>query len=825
MTRILRYVLSLPGDGNVIFSLAALVASGEVLDSSIMTKSNNIIDITNKNMEDSDQEDDEREESHSLNNNTSPHNPTPMLPHIQNSLSAKKKNGPLQRSDLQTVPKLNRLFSTHISMICRDALNSLRLTRNDHLTGSLNDNKKKAMITLAKKVGEGPLLLSLGKIILLPLQEINYHDCNDYISLIFHLTIRCSTTKARDAATSPLLSKLAFYPGLLESIWKHIQSYLHNKRAIRNAQSIYSYMTVFCDLFAHRLLAVDDDEFLANYSKQHQQIFMDEGMNYKFKPNVDDLKRIYAVDVVSELRDMLYDLYWANPVLMDDFLFNESEASPASKHSKPYFLPIERYTRVRLMLSGSKLWNSLYERWCRLTVRSDVKTFCEESNWWFSHVMASVKDDDAAVINPSNDDDQDIMQEDSADEMEVDGGAPTNHLSPTTADDENDAMASSFRDPKMARVLTSIPQAVPFDRRARLFTSLLEADKATSQDEASIIASTIQNMQDFDNITSMGDILTRTGARHLLKIRRDNLYDDAMEGMNNMVGKHLRRKVQVTFINQHGAVEAGIDGGGVFREFLDDLIHVAFHYPKDEGDGPIIQQDTHEGCVNNYLEDFQNETSNHSSDQMQYSPKNFFVPCDTQTLKVNTAASLSALVPNLPTHYEFLGRILGKAVYESHLVETQFCIPFLNRLLGKHNTLDDLRGVDEELHKNLCRLQHLSSEDLKMTGLTFEVVCDGKTKELLKNGSKIPVLKENVVKYVHLYSNHRLNIEGAERTRSFLKGFHDLIPPAWVRLFSANEVQKLIGGDDSVNGIDVTGLKKVMQYSGGYHPSQPIMQW
>jgi ubiquitin-protein ligase E3 C len=74
-------------------------------------------------------------------------------------------------------------------------------------------------------------------------------------------------------------------------------------------------------------------------------------------------------------------------------------------------------------------------------------------------------------------------------------------------------------------------------------------------------------------------------------------------------------------------------------------------------------------------------------------------------------------------------------------------------------------------------------------------------------------------------AHRRLNIESYPQTQAFLRGFRDLIPAAWVRLFSPYELQKVISGDDSVKGVDIDGLKSTMQYSGGFHPSQDIIKW
>jgi ubiquitin-protein ligase E3 C len=271
------------------------------------------------------------------------------------------------------------------------------------------------------------------------------------------------------------------------------------------------------------------------------------------------------------------------------------------------------------------------------------------------------------------------------------------------------------------------------------------------------------------------------------------MYDDSMEQLNKL-GSRLKQKIQVTFINQHGTQEAGIDGGGVFKEFLDDLIKDAF--------------------VGDLTKPANSDT-----------PRLFSVT-PLQTLTVNPDMTQD---PNLLPHYEFLGRVLGKAVYESILVEPQFCLPFLNKLLGKPNSLEDLKNFDAEYHKNLTKLRSMNEDEISGLGLAFELnigVGDkARAVELMPGGRTMAVTKDNLSQYVHLVAHYLLNVQGAPQTRAFLRGFRDLIPASWVRLFSSYELQKLIGGDDSVRGIDVTSLKQSMQYSAGYHPTQPIIEW
>jgi ubiquitin-protein ligase E3 C len=360
---------------------------------------------------------------------------------------------------------------------------------------------------------------------------------------------------------------------------------------------------------------------------------------------------------------------------------------------------------------------------------------------------------------------------------------------------EEAILAGAFRDPKLARVLTACPQVVPFNQRVQMFHSLVEGDKLTTQDDAAAQQSMLRHM------LLHGDEPFRH--RIHVRVRRDDLFTDSLRQLNTY-GKKLREKVQVTMINKHGTEESGIDGGGVFKEFLDDLIRESFFQNTADGSG-------------------------------------LFAVSPLETLYVNPSAISSigqGISADLLLQYEFLGRVLGKAVYESILVEPQFSLAFLNLILGKQNSLDDLKLFDPELSRHLSSLRKMDEEVLASLGLTFEVTSAYTTRghsvistagtssvPLLPQGESIPVTKSNVIQYVHLVAHHKLNVEGSVQTKAFLRGFRDLIPAPWVRLFSALELQKLISGDDAVRGIDVEDMKRSMLYAGGYHPSQQIIIW
>lgn len=371
---------------------------------------------------------------------------------------------------------------------------------------------------------------------------------------------------------------------------------------------------------------------------------------------------------------------------------------------------------------------------------------------------------------------------------------------------------------EIARVLTYIPQAMPFSRRVNLFNSLLESDKLRTQDETTSFMQMARAMMDGEE--------AENSAREQVTIRRDALYSDSKARLNQL-GKRLRKKVQVTFVNKHGQQEAGIDGGGVFKEFLDDLITDAFLPHAGREDDQADSEEDAGGDDDESLDEdlglfgppVARSVALMSVAHRSVIHRDFFEVTPLQTLKVNTATDGNMAILS---DYEFLGRVLGKAIYESILVEPQFCLPFLNKLLGKQNSLDDLKNIDPEYYKNLKSLRHMTSKEINDLGLTFELH-DGS--ELMPGGSAIPVTKVNVIQYIHLVSHQKMNVQGRTQTAAFLRGFRDIIPAQWVRLFSAYELQKLISGDDAVKGIDVKGMMSATRYSGGLHPSQPIVQW
>jgi ubiquitin-protein ligase E3 C len=109
-------------------------------------------------------------------------------------------------------------------------------------------------------------------------------------------------------------------------------------------------------------------------------------------------------------------------------------------------------------------------------------------------------------------------------------------------------------------ILKEIPFVVPFNKRFEVLQGLLTAEKIRNQDDGSG-----GFMQGFP-----------TGSQVTVTVRRTHLYEDAFEKLSLDNEPNLRLRLRVQMINQQGLEEAGIDGGGIFREFLSELIKTAF---------------------------------------------------------------------------------------------------------------------------------------------------------------------------------------------------------------------------------------------------------
>lgn len=155
-----------------------------------------------------------------------------------------------------------------------------------------------------------------------------------------------------------------------------------------------------------------------------------------------------------------------------------------------------------------------------------------------------------------------------------------------------------------------------------------------------------------------------------------------------------------------------MDGGGITKEFLIRVINQAF----DPKLGFFI------------------ETAEHSM-----IPNPYYFPDDI--LK-----------------YQFIGKMVGKAIYEGVLIEPILSRVFINKILHRKNNVNELRYYDKTIYESMMKMKKESVAGMGITFSVEEVIYGtAKTIELKPNGANIDVDDGNKEEFILLYSDLKLN--------------------------------------------------------------------
>lgn len=83
------------------------------------------------------------------------------------------------------------------------------------------------------------------------------------------------------------------------------------------------------------------------------------------------------------------------------------------------------------------------------------------------------------------------------------------------------------------------------------------------------------------------------------------------------------------------------------------------------------------------------------------------------------------------------------------------------------------------------------------------------TRELKEGGATIPVTEDNKLEYVRLVCQMKMTHAISQQIRSFLEGFHEIIPKRLISIFDEQELELLISG---LPTVDVDDLKANTEY-------------
>ncbi|QCE00747.1 E3 ubiquitin-protein ligase HUWE1 [Vigna unguiculata] len=183
------------------------------------------------------------------------------------------------------------------------------------------------------------------------------------------------------------------------------------------------------------------------------------------------------------------------------------------------------------------------------------------------------------------------------------------------------------------------------------------------------------------------------------------------------------------------------------------------------------------------------------------------------------------------SYFKFVGRVVGKALFDGQLLDVHFTRSFYKHILGVKVTYHDIEAIDPDYFKNLKWMLEASAF-IDVLDLTFSIDADEEKLilyertevtdyELIPGGRNIKVTEENKHQYVDLVAEHRLTTAIRPQINSFLEGFNELIPRELISIFNDKELELLISG---LPDIDLDDLRANTEYS-GYSAASPVIQW
>ncbi|KAG0297593.1 hypothetical protein BGZ96_005696 [Linnemannia gamsii] len=262
-----------------------------------------------------------------------------------------------------------------------------------------------------------------------------------------------------------------------------------------------------------------------------------------------------------------------------------------------------------------------------------------------------------------------------------------------------------------------------------------------------------------------------------MNVRREMVFIDSFTQLQSRSGEDIKySKLNVHF---HG--EEGVDAGGVTREWFQVLARQMFN-----PDYAMFK------------------TS--AADKLTYQP--------------NRASWVN---PDHLLFFKFIGRVIGKAIYDGRLLDAYFTRSFYKHILGRPVDYRDVEAVDPEYYKSLVWM--LDNDITDIVEETFSVETDDfgtmKTVDLKPNGRNIPVTEENKHEYVKYITEQKLTLAIKDQIHSFLQGFHEIIPAHLISIFNEQELELLISG---LPDIDVDEWKNNTEYQ-NYSPASPQIQY
>uniref|UniRef100_A0A669QEJ1 HECT-type E3 ubiquitin transferase n=1 Tax=Phasianus colchicus TaxID=9054 RepID=A0A669QEJ1_PHACC len=311
----------------------------------------------------------------------------------------------------------------------------------------------------------------------------------------------------------------------------------------------------------------------------------------------------------------------------------------------------------------------------------------------------------------------------------------------------------------------------PFIFDAQAKTKMLQTD-AELQMQVAINGANLQNVF---MLLTLEPLLARSPFL-VLHVRRSNLVGDALRELSIHSDIDLKKPLKVIFDG-----EEAVDAGGVTKEFFLLLLKELLN--------PIYGMFTY------------------------YPESNLLWFSDTCFVEHNW--------------FHLIGIICGLAIYNFTVVDLHFPLALYKKLLNVKPCLEDLKELSPTEGRSLQQLLDYPGEDIEETFCLNFTICResyGVTehKNLIENGDKIQVQKDNREKFVEAYVNYIFNCSVHEWYTAFSTGFLKVCGGKVLELFQPTELRAMIVGNSNYNWEELEEVNAV--YKGDYTATHPTVR-
>lgn len=272
------------------------------------------------------------------------------------------------------------------------------------------------------------------------------------------------------------------------------------------------------------------------------------------------------------------------------------------------------------------------------------------------------------------------------------------------------------------------------------------------------------------------------GHLRILVRRGHTLLHDSMEAVMSLSRNDLRKYWRFEFMG-----ETGIDAGGIAREWFQLVTEAVFN-----------------------------------PDMGLWLPS----ASNQMAMRINTASKISCPEDHL-IYFRFLGRVMGKAVFDGQLVSGHMVRHMYKHILGWPVMFEDLKLPDEEYYNSLKSLLEVDTVEDVCVDFTFTESALGENRivELMDGGKDVPVTNDNLPDFLEANLKFHLLDRVKPQLTELLLGFYDIIPESLLTIFDFQELELLMCG---VPVIDIDDWMANTSYLGQFEDKRDkakTVQW